>query len=101
MWKETRYDNHPWWEQAVLVDKLGIFEAFKHCGTWDSRFNLINRNLYARIKFMDIMWNSLLPPRDCVSPNPIIAHYSFPGCSTQYRIDRMFKDFRKIQEVKR
>lgn len=87
IWNRTAYINHPWWEQAALMDVLGYDPNDQNC-----RFR--GKTKYTHmVKYLGWEWNA--KPWENVK-NPVIRHYLGPK-----RIDAMRRDYRTfLQRIK-
>lgn len=52
MWSATRYVNHPWWEQAAMLDLLGYQHDPRPCR------HTRPTQLHERTAFLPLEWNS-------------------------------------------
>mgnify|MGYP001269079836 CR=1 FL=1 len=83
VWNREEYRDHPWWENAAVIDLLGYF------GLLRKGEDQPNKDLLDHIKFIDSEWNSM--PHVCSGSHPIVHHYA--GLPLQTRIEKMTKDY--------
>jgi hypothetical protein len=82
IWSMKQYENHPWWENAALIDLFG-YRNLLGKGAYDP-----NHELLKKVQFLDQSWNQL----SHLSGNgvPVIRHYA--GISNTVRRAEMPKD---------
>lgn len=66
LWKQTQYVQHPWWEQAAMLDELGYQHHDRPCRLVETT------GLYDRTTWLDLSWNS--HEQNDRHPNPRFAH---------------------------
>lgn len=87
MWRLTRYMNHPWWEQAALLDRLGYNPTVRPV--------VLDRqtDLYERTCWVGVEWNALAPefPSGLEEIDPHEARFVHcgPGSTATYRAGLM------------
>lgn len=84
VWRKAEFTNHPWWEQAAVLQLLGY--NLHPCGLRQPTA------LYRRVKFIDRAWNSV--PLDA-SPAPFVKHYA--GVPHAERLALMRQDLRRFR----
>ena len=90
IWKKEKYINHPWWEQAAIMDQIGIKAEI----TGNLNDNKGDENYLKKIKFLNKEWNSI-PSYSEISTeslNPNIIHLA--GIKNDIRI-RILEDYIK------
>jgi hypothetical protein len=75
LWAMDQYSTHNWWENAAMIKLLGYNSLL---GEGEDSFAY---DLRARIKFLDVEWNSITNIRPV--SDPIIRHYA--GCTREER----------------
>jgi hypothetical protein len=66
VWRQTRYLEHKWWENAALLHVLGYRAVL---GEGPDR---PERALLAKVAWLPLAWNSL--PDLCADPDPVVVH---------------------------
>ena len=69
IWDDDRWLNHPWWEQAALMDRLGYHHHPAHLSN--------PTRLYRHTHWLDLCWNS--HEQNDPDPNPRFAHATCGG----------------------
>ena len=83
IWNKENYINHPWWEQAAIMDIIGLKAEI----TSNLKDHKGNDNYLNKIKFLPKEWNSI-PSYTEISTesiNPSIIHLA--GINNNKRID--------------
>lgn len=69
VWNNRKFINHPWWEQAALLDLMG-YQLTNSPHPNNIPFN--PTPLSNQIGYLDIIWNSCCSP---ISEQTVIKHY--------------------------
>lgn len=88
VWAKDKYCQHPWWEQAALMDIIGYRVEL----TNDVNANNFDNPWTEKIKWLPLEWNSWDRWKpECIGEvfDPVIIHY--PGRPQDFRIEHMSK----------
>ena len=71
VWNNKKFINHQWWEQAAIMDIIGLRAEINH-----NLNDNIGNNILDKIKFLSGRWNSIPSKLDMSMEkhNPIIIH---------------------------
>jgi|TARA_B110000114_G_scaffold178949_1_gene212685 hypothetical protein len=71
VWNNKKFINHPWWEQAAIMDIIGFRAELNH-----NLNDNIGNSILDKIKFLSGRWNSIPSNLDLSMEkhNPIIIH---------------------------
>lgn len=87
VWDRVEYVEHPWWENAAVLDALGY--------QVDPRVEVVRRSrMRERTRFIDRSWNSIAIDE---APRPRINHY--PGRSQEFRLAHLATDLEVARAV--
>lgn len=85
LWDCEQYVDHPWWENAALLDLMGYYYPL------EKGDNQLNQEFLEHVKFIGLEWNSFPHISICCAARPIIKHYA--GLDNENRIRMMSKDY--------
>jgi galactosyl transferase GMA12/MNN10 family len=77
IWRQTDFIDHPWWEQAALLNLIGYRSLLGNQQVDDPDLRHV-----AHIQQLSVNWNVLVG--HTIAPDPIIVH--FPGRSIARRL---------------
>ncbi|MFN8179238.1 MAG: hypothetical protein U0167_15005 [bacterium] len=87
VWQSERYVQHPWWENAAIIDLLGVFEAFG-----DGRASVPDPARSAKVRWLPLRWNSV--PEVDEADDAVIKHYA--GRPIPWRMEHMQREAARL-----
>ncbi|GEO81445.1 hypothetical protein [Pararhodospirillum oryzae] len=89
VWAAERWLNHPWWENAAVLELMGYHRLLDP----EAR-NAPDPAVMDKIGWLDWAWNSV--PDLCEVPDPVIRHYTRRG-SLAERLAEMRRDLETVE----
>ena len=90
IWNKKEYIDHPWWENAAIIDLFGY-----HVLLAEQKPNNFNYKLLEKVRWLDLKWNSIFEL--CETDDKIIEH--FAGRPYEYRQTNMRHSWQEIQKT--
>jgi hypothetical protein len=88
-WGAEAWINHPWWENAAIIDLMGYKRLLESKAT-----NVPDPAVMDHVQWLDWSWNSV--PGECDHPDPHIVHYTRRGTFPE-RLAEMRADLAKVE----